>query len=347
MTEVMRINPEKPQARIIEKAGRIIKEGRLVAFPTETVYGLGADALNPEAVMKIFSAKGRPADNPIIVHIAEEGEIYRLAQRVPREAELLMKKFFPGPLTLVLEKGRIVPDEVTANLPTVAIRMPDHKVALLLIREAGTPIAAPSANIAGRPSPTKAEHVFEDLQGKVELIIDGGQTKYGLESTVLDLTANPPQVLRPGAITVEMLSKVLGSVEVHPVVVKEVGDRDLVAKSPGMKYRHYAPKAELMVVVGKKENVRRRVEEMVGRFKAQGLKIGVATTTMGWKYEADHLEELGESKEVIARRLFEVLRRFDRLGIDVIVAEGVDEEGLGLAIMNRMKKASGYKVVKA
>jgi L-threonylcarbamoyladenylate synthase len=343
MTDVCKADPSEPDRIIIRKAAEIIKKGGLVAFPTETVYGLGADALNRGAVRRIYAAKGRPTDNPLIVHVADKNQIYRLAKKLPEKAEDLIKKFFPGPLTIVLEKNEVVPDETTAGLHTVAIRMPSHRIALALIRESGTPIAAPSANKAGRPSPTKAQHVVEDLNGEVDLIIDGGATEVGLESTVVDLTVEPPQLLRPGGITIEMLREVCGQFQVHPAISHQLSEKE-AAKSPGMKYRHYAPKASLTVIVGKENDVQEKIAELIRHFNSKGLKIGVATTT-DKKYQTDHLENLGESKEEIAKGLFDVFRKFDKAGVDVILAEGVDEEGLGLAIMNRLKKASGYKII--
>lgn len=345
MTEVYKVDPMNPDRSVIKRAAEVIRGGGLVAFPTETVYGLAADALNAEAVKKIFVAKGRPRDNPLIVHIADVGDVQRLAEKVPREAEALIKRFFPGPLTIVLEKKPIVPDETTANLNTLAVRMPDHKVALSLIREARTPIAAPSANTAGRPSPTKAQHVLDDLYGKVDVIIDGGETRYGLESTVVDLTVSPPQILRPGVITFEMLRSVLDAVQIHPAALHRIDERKVVAKSPGMRYRHYAPDADLVVIVGCEAEVKKKIKEMIQNLKMKDLRVGVATTT-GEDYQVDHVEELGRSKREIAKRLFDALRRLDKAGVDVILAEGVDEEGLGLAIMNRLKKASGYNIIK-
>lgn len=343
MTEVCKADPLEPDRIIIKKAAEIIKKGGLVAFPTETVYGLGADALNPKAVRRIYAAKGRPADNPLIVHVADKDQIYRLAKKLPEKAKDLIRKFFPGPLTIVLEKNEVVPDETTAGLHTVAIRMPSHRIALALIKQSGTPIAAPSANKAGRPSPTKAQHVLEDLNGEVDLIIDGGATEVGLESTVVDLTMKPPQILRPGGITVEMLREVCGPFQIHPAVSHQLSEKE-AAKSPGMKYRHYAPKASLTVIVGKEDNVQEKIAELIRHFNSKGLKVGVATTT-DKRYRTDHLENLGESKEEIAKSLFDVFRKFDKTGVDVILAEGVDEEGLGLAIMNRLMKASGYKII--
>ena len=345
MTQFYKVDPLKPDGKILKKAAEIIRKGGLVAFPTETVYGLGADALNPDAVKKIFVSKGRPLDNPLIVHVADKDQIYRLARKIPKEAEDLIKEFFPGPLTIVLKKRSIVPNETTANLPTVAIRMPNHEIALALIKESETPIAAPSANKAGRPSPTKAKHVLEDLNGKVDLIIDGGATEFGLESTIVDLTTKPPQLLRPGAVTAEMLREVLGAFQVHPAVLEKGVEKNVVARSPGMKYRHYAPKANLIVITGNDKDVQVKIEGLIQEFSRKNLKVGVATTT-GKEYGANYVEKLGESKREIARRLFDILRKFDEADVDVILAEGVEEEGLGLAIMNRLKKASGYQVVR-
>jgi L-threonylcarbamoyladenylate synthase len=345
MTVICKVDPLKPDRSILRRAAEVVRRGGLVAFPTETVYGLGASALDPAAVKKIFNAKGRPLDNPLIVHVADRDQIYRLARRIPKEAEVLIERFFPGPLTIVLEKEPIVPDETTASLPTVAVRMPDHKVASGLIEESRIPIAAPSANKAGRPSPTKAQHVLQDLEGEIDMIIDGGATRFGLESTVVDLTVNPPELLRPGAVTFEMLREVLHTLQVHPSVLQDISYGGAV-RSPGMKYRHYAPRAELVVVVGDQQNVQMKIEQLIRELSSKRLRIGVARTT-GKQYDASHLEELGRSKQEIARGLFDVLRRFDEANVDMIFAEGVDEKGLGLAIMNRLKKASGYKIIRA
>ncbi|MGQ9543979.1 MAG: L-threonylcarbamoyladenylate synthase [Candidatus Bathyarchaeia archaeon] len=346
MTEIYMTDPQNPDMKIIRRGAEIIREGGLVAFPTETVYGLGADALNPAAVERIFIAKERPPDNPLIVHIADVNSIGRLAAKVPDEAKILIDRFFPGPLTIILEKKPVIPDVTTANLPTVALRMPNHKIALALIEMSGTPIAAPSANKAGRPSPTRAQHVLEDLEGKVDLIIDGGPTTFGLESTVIDLTVKPPQLLRPGAVTLETLTDILGQVQVHPSITSMLSNEILEVKSPGMKYKHYAPRAELIVVTGRDEDVAEKIRQIIDVLKGKGLKVGVASTT-GRGYCADHIEELGRSKLEIASRLYDSLRRFDEARVDTIIAEGVDEQGLGLSIMNRLKKASNYRIVRA
>ena len=325
-------------ARKIKLAARFILDGKLVAFPTETVYGLGADALNESAVRRIFEAKGRPADNPLIIHISRFEELERLASYVPKEARLLAERFWPGPLTMVLPKADDVPSVTTGGLDTVAVRMPSHPIARALIEES-TPIAAPSANISGKPSPTLAEHVIDDFYGKIECIIDGGETAVGVESTVIDLTSEKPVLLRPGGLPLEELESVIGEVEIHPAVRGELTD---VAKSPGMKYKHYSPNASVIVVEGKRENVRRKIMELVNEYRARGLRVGVMATE---EYDADEFFHLGRSEAEVARNLFKALRELDKRGVDVIIAEGIEERGLGFAVMNRLRKAAGYKIV--
>ena len=324
--------------RGIRIAARFILEGKLVAFPTETVYGLGADALNENAVRRIFEAKGRPADNPLIVHIAEFDDLKKLAREIPGEAKLLAERFWPGPLTMVLPKREEVPYVTTGGLDTVAVRMPAHPIALALIK-ASTPIAAPSANISGKPSPTLAEHVIDDFYGRIECIIDGGETKIGVESTVIDLSSERPTLLRPGGLPLEEIEKVIGEVEIHPAVRGKLVD---VARSPGMKYRHYSPSAQVIVVEGKRENVRRKIAELVEEYRSKGLRVGVMATE---KYEADEFFHLGKTEEEVARNLFRALRELDKRGVDVIIAEGIEERGLGFAVMNRLRKAAGYRIV--
>ena len=325
----------------IRIGARFIKEGKLVAFPTETVYGLGADALNESAVKRIFEAKGRPPDNPLIVHIADFSQVYELAREVPEKAKMLAEKFWPGPLTIVLPKEDKVPYATTGGLDTVAIRMPAHEIALALIEESKRPIAAPSANISGKPSPTLAEHVADDFYGKIECIIDGGETKIGVESTVIDLTTEPPVLLRPGGLPLEEIEKVIGKIKIHPAVK---GKPVKLAKAPGMKYRHYAPEAQVVVIEGERKKVKEKIKELIKEYKAQGMKVGVMAT--GDFYEANAYFNIGESEEEIAKNLFKALRELDKSGVDIILAEGVEERGLGLAVMNRLKKAAGYKVVK-
>jgi len=349
-TIVLKVDVENPEIEAIRIAADMIKKGGLVAFPTETVYGLGADALNPKAVKALFRAKKRPLDNPPIVHVGNIQDVYRLVKEVSEKAEKLMKTFWPGPLTLIFKRSEIVPDITVAGLDTIAIRMPRHNVALTLIRESGCPIAAPSANLAGRPSPTTAQHVLEDLNGRIDVVLDAGPTKIGVESTVLDLTVDPPQILRPGGAPLEALKEVLGKVELHPVAVSEKKVHVDRARSPGMKHRHYAPKAKMVVVEGSLEAVVRRITELVDHYKQRKMKVGVlATDETFTSYKADVVKSLGSRKhlEEIAKNLFRLLREFDCEGVDIIIAESVPAEGLGLAVMNRLRKASGYRIVKA
>jgi len=341
--KIIRVSPKKPEREFIERAAKIIKRGGLVAFPTETVYGLGANALNKKAVKKIFQVKKRPLDNPVIVHIAEIKDLFKLAKNIPKEAEILIKKFWPGPLTLVLFKKEIVPNEVTAGSNTLAIRMPKNKIALELIKTSGTPIAAPSANLAGRPSPIEARTVFEDLGQRVDLILDGGKTKIGLESTVIDLTTKPFQILRPGGISFEKLKKILKNVELHPFLRGEKL-QDKIVKSPGMKYRHYAPKAPLILVEGKIGEMVKKIKDLIPIYQKKTKKVGVmaAKETKNYYQKADLVLNLGSRKnlEEVARNLFSTLRQFDEKGIDIILAESFPEKGIGLAISHRLKKAA-------
>ncbi|ADC65025.1 Sua5/YciO/YrdC/YwlC family protein [Ferroglobus placidus DSM 10642] len=324
-TRIIKVDPENPEDDKIGIAAEEIKKGNLVAFPTETVYGLGADALNEKAVRKIFEVKGRPADNPLIVHVSSVDQIYEIAQ--PNEiAKKLIDAFFPGPLTLVM-KNKKVPKITTAGLDTVAVRMPDHKVALKLIELSETPIAAPSANKSGKPSPTKAEHVLEDLGNLVDVIIDGGETKIGLESTVVDTTVYPVEILRPGAITKEELEEY--------VDVKYAEDFS-VAKSPGMKYKHYAPDAETIVLVGK--NFLKKATQIAEDFVKKGYRVGVAGLNLEEKRNDVIYKNFGRNLEEMAKNLFKVLRELDK-ECDVIIVQGVEEKGIGKAIMNRLYKA--------
>jgi L-threonylcarbamoyladenylate synthase len=349
-TLLLKINSQKPEHTKILVAAEIIRRGGLVAFPTETVYGLGADALNPAAVCALFAAKNRPLDNPPIVHVAKIKEVSRLAKHVPAKAELLMKKFWPGPLTVVLERSSVVPDVTVAGLNTVAVRMPKNSVALALIRESRCPIAAPSANLAGKPSPTTAQHVFDDLNGRIDAILDGGPTCIGVESTVLDVTVDPPMVLRPGGVPFEALKQVLGEVKLHPFVSAEQEVAVGEARSPGMRHKHYAPKARVILVEGSVPAVVEKVKELVAACEREDSRVGVlATDETASKYDAGVVKSLGSrfNLEAIARSLFRLLREFDEENVDVIIAEGVPAEGLGLAVMNRLRKASGYNIVRA
>ena len=323
----------KPNAAGIRRAASILRKGGLVAFPTETVYGLGANAFDAPACRKIFKAKRRPSDNPLIVHIARAGELPRLAAEIPPSARKLIKRFWPGPLTIVLKKTKVVPFVVSGGLDTVAVRMPDHPVALKLIRAAWCPIAAPSANVAGKPSPTDAQHVLEDLQGRVDAVIDGGQTRHGVESTIVDLSGSVPVLLRPGAVTLEQLRKVLGTVCVHASVQRPGMTRGK-ALSPGMKYRHYAPKAEV-VVIRPPLSTRKLGKVLEG---AKGRRVAVLTTRS--RVKADAIVVVFPSVKAFARRLFAYFRLLDKAGIGRIVVEGVPEKGLGLSLMNRVLKAA-------
>jgi L-threonylcarbamoyladenylate synthase len=349
-TLVLKVDSEEPDVEKIHVAADFIKRGGLVAFPTETVYGLGANALNAEAVLALFEAKKRPLDNPPIVHVCDVKDVCRLAETVPSQAEALMERFWPGPLTLIFKRSDVVPDVTVAGLDTIAVRMPRHNVALALIRESNCPIAAPSANLAGRPSPTSAEHVLDDLGGRIDAVLDAGPTVVGVESTVLDLTVDPPQVLRPGGTTFEVLREVLGRVELNPAVTAEKALRMEKVRSPGLRHKHYAPDAEVVVVEGEVDAVVAKVDELVKLYREDGRRVGVlATDETVSRYSADVVKSLGSRGDlaVVARNLFRLLREFDVEGVDVIVAEGVPAEGLGLAVMNRLRKASGYHIVKA
>lgn len=349
-TLVMKVNANQPEIDKIRIAADIIKKGGIIAFPTETVYGLGADALNPEAVMKIFVAKKRPSDNPIIVHVADKRDVYKLARKVPRAAEKLMTKFWPGPLTLILKRSAIVPDITVTGLDTIAIRMPDNKVALSLIAESKVPIAAPSANLAGKPSPTTAQHVMDDLAGRIDAILDAGPTKIGVESTVINMTTSSPQILRPGGIPYETLLSALGKVRLHPVVVANKKIRVAQARSPGMKHRHYAPDAEVVIVEGELKAIIKKVQELAKFYIKKGKKVGImATDESKSAYSANVVKSIGsrENLATVAKNLFRLLREFDEEKVDIIIAEGIPLIGLGLTIMNRLRKAAGFKIVRA
>lgn len=349
-TLVLKVNPQKPEIDKISIAAEFIKKGGLVAFPTETVYGLGADALNPEAIRLLFEAKKRPLDNPPIVHVGDFDEVSNLVEEVLPKAKKLMETFWPGPLTLIFERSKIVPAITVAGLDTIAIRMPRHNVALALIRESGCPIAAPSANLAGKPSPTTAQHVLTDLDGRIDAVLDAGPTRIGVESTVLDITVDPPQILRPGGTSYEELQEVLAEVVLHPVAVADKKLTIEKAHSPGVKHKHYAPNADVILVEGELPAVINKVKELVKLYLAKGIKVGVlATDETADYYKADAIKSMGSRNDlaVIAKNLFRLLREFDAEGVDVIIAEGISLKGLGLAVMNRLRKASGYKIMKA
>lgn len=330
----------------IEEAAKIIKEGGIVAFPTETVYGLGADALNEDAVKKIFVAKGRPQDNPLIIHVASKN-IEHYVDEIPEIAKELMDKFWPGPLTIILKKNDIIPNITSASLDSIGVRMPDNEIARKLIELSGTTIAAPSANISGRPSPTDIERCVEDLDGRVDYIIGGCHSKIGVESTIVDCTVDPPLVLRPGGITLEMLREIDPNIEIDKAIMQKPS-QDFKPKAPGMKYRHYAPNAKVKIIKGNRKKTVEKINELVHNYIDEGKKVGILSS----KENSSHYE-LGEvlvvgSKEnlsEVAKNLFEALRSLDDKNVDIILAEAYDEEGVGLAIMNRLQKSAGFDII--
>lgn len=326
----------------IDEAAQLLVENEVVAFPTETVYGLGGNADSDEAVMKIFAAKGRPSDNPLIIHVADKKQIERFVEDIPDNASMLMNAFWPGPLTIILKKRPgVLSEKATAGLSTIAVRMPDHPVALAVIKRCGLPIAAPSANTSGKPSPTSAKHVGDDLSGKIAGILDGGPTGVGLESTVIDCTEVIPVILRPGGITREQLVSVVGDVIVDPSLANE----ELKPKSPGMKYRHYAPDAPLHIVDGG----RNYIQDLVFHSQQEGLRVGVLTTEEHkLDYQADVVLACGnrEQLDTVATSLYETLRAFNEEKIDIIYSEIFPDVGVGQAIMNRLLKAAGNKIIK-
>ena len=347
-TRVVTIHPNQVEVAKMKEAAALIARGELVAFPTETVYGLGGDALRPEAAKKIYEAKGRPSDNPLIVHISEYADLQRIAKEIPPQAKALSDAFWPGPLTMIVKKKDTVPDTTTGGMDTVAVRMPNHPVALALIRESGCLIAAPSANTSGRPSPTEASHVAEDMEGRIPMILDGGPVGIGIESTIIDLTEEKPMVLRPGYITPEMLSEVLQEeVMIDPGLI--ASDDTKKPKAPGMKYRHYAPKAQLVIVDGEPSDVVEKINELVQAKKRQGQKIAViATEESCGSYDADVVLCIGKrtDEDQIAQHLYKLLRECDSLEADFIYSECFQTPRIGQAIMNRLLKAAGHTVIK-
>ena len=345
-TIIEKIDKNQKNTDIIREAGRILKEGGLVAFPTETVYGLGADALNEDAAKKIYAAKGRPSDNPLIIHITNMKALDKIVSEVPEKAVKVAEKYWPGPLTMIFNKSDIVPYGTTGGLDTVAVRMPVDEIAREVIDAGGGYIAAPSANTSGRPSPTTAQHVAEDLTGRVDMIVDGGAVEIGVESTILDVTVEPPMILRPGAITKEMFEEVIGEVTVDRTLIRP--DSKQVPKAPGMKYRHYAPKGQLILVEGDRDKVIARINELVKEKEEEGHKVGVIGTdeTLD-SYHADILRSIGsrQKPETVAANLYRILREFDDLECDYMYSESFFEQGLGNAIMNRMLKAAGYHLI--
>lgn len=348
-TRVEKINDINKQTMIFEKAAAIIKSGGLVAFPTETVYGLGADGLNASACVGIYRAKGRPSDNPLILHVSDRQMIGQIAAEVTPLAERLLAAFCPGPLTLIMKKNACVPDSITGGLDTVGIRMPDNDIARTFIRMAGVPIAAPSANLSGRPSPTTAAAVLHDMTGRIPLILDGGDCRFGVESTIVDTTGDEAIILRPGAITPEMLAEVCEKVSLDPALAGE----NTVPKAPGMKYTHYAPQAPLTLVAAENGNRCGLFKKIIEQRQKQGENVGLIISAETAKELAKAVpEELivnwGNRNDLltIAAGLYEALRYFDDKKVDSLLAETVSVDGLGLAIMNRLLKAAGGRIIK-
>lgn len=350
-TELIKIETEADEEEIrqlIAPAAKIIANGGLVAFPTETVYGLGANALDADAARKIYAAKGRPSDNPLIIHIADVDDLKKIGKNIPEAAFKLANAFWPGPLTMIVEKGDNVPYATTGGLDTVAVRFPSHPVAKALIRESGCLIAAPSANTSGRPSPTKAGHVMEDMNGRIEMILDGGNCDIGLESTIVDITENVPVILRPGYITVSDIKRVLGECEIDAAII--AADSMQKPRAPGMKYKHYAPKADLTIVDGPIDAVIDTINRLTIEQMNNGKKVGIiATEDTEDRYQADIIENIGKRSDegTIAKNLFAILRDFDEKNVDIIYSESFDSPDIGRAIMNRLLKAAGHKVIKA
>lgn len=348
-TKIIAIDENNIDIELLKEAGEIIKAGGLVAFPTETVYGLGGDALNPMSSKKIYAAKGRPSDNPLIVHIADMKDLELIVEKVSDEAIKLAEHFWPGPLTMILPKSDKVPMETTGGLDTVAIRMPVHKTAMEFIKAAGGYVAAPSANLSGKPSPTCARYVKQDMDGRIDMIIDGGDAGIGLESTIVDLSVNPAMLLRPGYITIDNLRQVLGTVDIDKTILD--GDCKDAPKAPGMKYRHYAPKGSLTIIQGDEQKVIDYINENARNLSAEGKKVGVIGTDEALdsylNEEIASLKSIGSrsDEEMIAHRLYTILREFDDEDVEVIFSESFDASGIGQAIMNRLLKAAGHMVI--
>ncbi|MBF1049406.1 L-threonylcarbamoyladenylate synthase [Peptostreptococcus sp.] len=343
-TLIKEIDINKPDQDLISLFANMLADGKTVIFPTETVYGLGANALDEDAATKIYQAKGRPSDNPLLVHVADKEDVYDLVENVDDRAKLLMDKFWPGPLTIVFKKKAIIPDRTSGGLDTVAIRMPSDQVARDLIRRAGVPIAAPSANISGRPSPTKPEHIIRDMDGRVDGILVGGPCNYGVESTIVDLSDDIAMVLRPGSVTLEMLREVLGQVDLDPSLKNK--DDNVKAKAPGMKYKHYSPQAQVYIVKADDlEGFAERVDSLCEDNAKKGLKIGVMTMNYDQHSYQAKVFDLGGSYTEVAKNLFDSLISLDRESIDIAYVPYFEERGIGVAIMNRLKKAAAYRII--
>ncbi|MDU2599139.1 MULTISPECIES: L-threonylcarbamoyladenylate synthase [Anaerococcus] len=342
ITKIFSLNKENIDEDILKDAAKIINEGDLVAFPTETVYGLGADGLNDQACQKIFRAKGRPSDNPLILHISNHNMLYNLVDSISEDAKILMEICWPGPLTLIMKKSDLVPNTVTAGLDTVAIRMPSDDIASKFIDQANTPIAAPSANTSGKPSPTRAKDVFHDLNGKIPMILDGGSCKIGIESTVIDCSEENPVILRPGYFTYEYLKKIIPTISLDDALVSD----KKIPKSPGQKYRHYSPDAKMEVFIG--ENATKIMLEKALKYKEEDQKVGVLT----FEDSISNFEDFKtisfgsrDNLSYMSHVLFTALREMDNVGVDIILAEGVSDKDLGKSIMNRMKKSASNNII--
>lgn len=343
---IIRVDKNAPDIPLLKEAGEIIKNGGLVGFPTETVYGLGGNALDPLAAEKIYAAKGRPSDNPLIIHISSWEDLGKIVSEVPEKARALGEKYWPGPLTMIFKKTDIVPMEVTGGLETVAVRFPSHRVAQELISAAGGFVAAPSANLSGRPSPTKAEHVIEDLSDRIDMIIDSGEVDIGLESTIVDFTADMPVVLRPGFLSLEQIRELIGEAKMDAGLIEE--SSTVKPKAPGMKYRHYAPKGDLTVVEGEMPYVAEMINELVAQKNNDGYKTAVlCSDETKDMYRDTRVIALGrlEKEEEIAQHLFDALRRLDDERVEYIYSEAFNTRRIGTAIMNRLLKAAGHKVI--
>jgi len=342
-TLVYKMDKENIDIDKMQEFGKILRAGGTVIFPTETVYGLGADALDEKAAKKIYEAKGRPSDNPLIVHIADKEEIHKLATDINERAYKVMDKFWPGPITIVFKKKSIVPSITSGNLDTVAVRMPSHPIALSLIKESGVCVAAPSANISGRPSPTDEENVYEEMNTRVDGIILGGDSNVGLESTVLDLTGDIPMILRPGGVTLEELSEVLGEVIIDPAILEK--NENIIARAPGMKYTHYAPNAYVFIVKKDDGDYVDKINKLVDVKVKEGKKVGIMCINKNKDKYKGEVIGLGDDLNGVAYNLFKALREMDKKGVDIIYSEEFEKGGIGQAIMNRLTKAAGYKFV--